>query len=242
MAEGQKLRGSQHWLQVAVNRCPDIIDGAIADAVGLASGETIEWVSPLEDDGFREYRDQPFLDRLGITLGARPLGESWPPRGPRWDGLARTSGRRCVLVETKANIPEFNSVPSRAAPASLQKIQAAFAETKAFLRIRSETDWSRCFYQYANRIAHLYLLRELNKIDAILVFLYFVGDDTVPGREPVSREGWRAAISLANRHLGLRASSPWLRQNVFDIFLDADDLRHANLSPVFPAGGENAWR
>ena len=201
MSSGRKLRGSQRWLQVAVNRCPGIIDGAIADTVGLAPGETIQWVSPLESDGFREYRDNPFLDRIGITLDSRPLGKSWPRRGPQWDGLATTSDGRCLLIEAKANIPEFNSVPSHASPASLQRIQASFAETRAFLRIRSKVDWSDCFYQYANRIAHLYLLRELNKVDATLVFVYFSGDDTVPGREPVSREGWQAAIYLARAHL-----------------------------------------
>ena len=85
MTEEQKLRGSQRWLQVAVNRCPDIIDGAVADAIGLASGETIEWVSPLESDAFREYRDQEFLDRLGATLDSRALGEFRPRRGPWGD-------------------------------------------------------------------------------------------------------------------------------------------------------------
>ena len=155
LTEGQKHRGSQRWLQVAVNRCPDIIDGAVADAIGLASGETIEWVSPLESDAFREYRDQEFLDRLGVALNSRALAEFWPRGGPWWDGLARTSEGRCVL---KANIPEFDSDPSRASPASLHRIQAAFAETKAFLRVRSETGWSRRFYQYASRITHLHLL------------------------------------------------------------------------------------
>ena len=226
MTESPAIRGSQRWLQVAVSRCPEVLARATADAGGLAPDETLQWVSPLEDDGFREYRDQEFLDRLGVTLASRPLAEFWPPRGPRWDGLAKTSGGRCVLVEAKANIPEFNSDPSRATPWSLRKIRAALDETKEFLHIRSETDWSQCFYQYANRLAHLYFLRELNKVDAVLVFLYFAGDDTVPGVPPVSREGWQAAISLANEHLGLRASSPWLRRHVFDVFLDVDDLRH----------------
>ena len=155
LPERRKLRGSQRWLQVAVNRCPEVLDWAIAGTVGLASGETIEWVSPLESDAFREYRDQEFPDRLGVALNSRPLAEFWPRGGPWWDGLARTSEGRCVL---KANIPEFNSDPSRASPASLHRIQAAFAETKAFLRIRSETGWSRCFYQYARWITHLHLL------------------------------------------------------------------------------------
>ena len=227
MTEGQKHRGSQRWLQVAVNRCPEVFDRAVAGAIGLAPGETLEWVSPLESDAFREYRDQEFLDRLGVAPNSQPLGDFWPRRGPKWDGLARTSGGRFVLVEAKANIPEFNSDPSRASPASLRRIQGAFAETKAFLKVRWETDWSRCFYQYANRIAHLYFLREVNGVDAVLVFVYFVGDTTRPRVKPVSREGWEAAIALANEHLGLRASSPWLWKNVFDVFLDVDDLRHA---------------
>ncbi len=227
MTGSPALRGSQRWLQVAVNRCPEVLDRAISGAGGCAPGEVLEWVSPREHDGFREYRDQEFLNRLGATPGSRPLAEFWPSRGPRWDGLARTSGGRCILVEAKANIPEFNSDPSHAGCASLRKIRAALDETKEFLHIRSETDWSRCFYQYANRIAHLYFLREVNRVDTVLVFLYFVGDDTRPGVQPVSREGWEAAIALANEHLGLRASSPWLRQHVLDVFLDVADLRHA---------------
>ena len=192
MAGGQQLHGSQRWLQVAVNRGAEIIDGAMADAAGLAPSETVRWDSPLESDGFREYRDQEFLDRLKVRPAFRGLSDFWPHGGPRWDALGRTSGGRRLLVEAKANIREFNSDPSRAGSASLTKIRAALAETKDFLGVRSETDWTRCFYQYANRIAHLYLLRELNGVDAVLVFVYFLGDTTVSGREPVSREGWES--------------------------------------------------
>ena len=155
LPERRKHRGSQRWLQVAVNRCPEVFDRAVAGAIGLAPGETLEWVSPLESDAFREYRDQEFLDRLGVALNSRPLAEVWPRGGPWWDGLAWTSEERSVL---KANIPEFDSDPSGASPALLHRIQAAFAETKAFLQVRSEAGWSRRFYQYASRIAHLYLL------------------------------------------------------------------------------------
>ena len=42
------LRGSQRWLQLAVNRCPNVLDEAVAKAIDLDQGETIEWVSPLE--------------------------------------------------------------------------------------------------------------------------------------------------------------------------------------------------
>ena len=47
MTEGQEISGSQRWLQVAVNRCPEVFDRPIAGAVGLAPDEALEWVSPL---------------------------------------------------------------------------------------------------------------------------------------------------------------------------------------------------
>ena len=62
------LSGSQRWLQIAVNRCPDVIDSAIADALDLCPGEEIEWLSPLESDCFAEYRDAKFVKRLGVSL------------------------------------------------------------------------------------------------------------------------------------------------------------------------------
>ena len=218
------LRGSQRWLQIAVNRCPGIVDDAISRTMGLGQDETIEWRSPLESEDFIEYRDQAFLERFGVNPRHRQLSDFWPARGPVWDGLARTSAGRSLMIEAKANIPEFNSSPTGASGRSLTKIEAALEETKSFLHVRSETDWTRCFYQYANRLAHLYFLRELNGIDAALVFVYFTGDTTVPGVDPVSRDGWEAAIALATNHLGVRPSSPWLRENVVDVFIDVNDL------------------
>ena len=181
---------------------------------------------PLESDSFIEYRDQAFLERLSISPQHRPLEEFWPRRGPVWDGLARTSGGRCLLIEAKANIPEFDSSSTRASEEPLRKIRQAFDETRTFLGVSADTDWSKCFYQYANRLAHLYFLRELNKVDAALVFVYFLGDTTVPGRNPVTREGWEAAIGLATHHLGVRTNSRWIRENVADVFIDVNDLRH----------------
>ncbi len=219
-------RGSQRWLQLVVNRCPEVIDAAIREELDLCQDKTIEWLSPLESDCFREYQDQAFLDRLCAKPQHRPLKDFWPARGPVWDGLARTSCGRSLLIEAKANIPEFDSSPTGATGKSLHLIRQSLEETRRFLRVRSETDWTRSFYQYANRLAHLYFLRELDKVDAALVFVYFVGDKTVPGKEPVSREGWEAAISLATHHLGIRTHSQWMSDNVVDVFIDVDDLRH----------------
>ena len=225
--EGAKPRGSQRWLQIAVNRCPDVINKAVIDALKLPPDEGIEWLSPLETDTppFKEYRDAEFLGRLRVPLTKTPLEDFWPERGPAWDGLARTKSDRCLLIEAKANIPEFDSAPSAASSRSLEKIRQALDDTKKSLSVRQPVDWTKCFYQYANRLAHLYLLKDLNEIDAALVFVYFVGDTTVPGRKPVSREGWEAAIDLAHHHLGVRPNAPWMRENVFDVFIDVRDLK-----------------
>ena len=178
-----------------------------------------------------------------MTLHSRNTGtrSSFSSSTSSWNGnRLQTSGReearngtgwpapgdRCILVEAKANIPEFDSTPSAASSRSRVKIQQALDDTKKFLRAGKRADWTTCFYQYANRLAHLYLLRELNKLDAALVFVYFVGDTTVPGRKPVSREGWEAANDLALNHLAVRPHAPWMKQNVFDVFINVDDLRH----------------
>ena len=150
---GPKPRGSQRWLQLAVNRSPDTINSAIASAMKLTSEVGIQWHSPLEKDNFREYQDSHFLRNLGIELQQRKLSSFWPRRGPVWDGLASTSNGRSILVEAKANIPEFHSSPCGAGEKSLARIKRALDETKQFLSVQLDSDWARCFYQVANRLA-----------------------------------------------------------------------------------------
>ena len=116
-------RGSQRWLQIAVNRCPEVINSTIVNELGLCSSEKIEWLSPLECDGFVEYRDEQFIKRLGESLDKRPLKDFWPNSGPRWDGLALTSSGCLLLLEAKANIPEFDTNPTGATGTSLKENQ-----------------------------------------------------------------------------------------------------------------------
>ena len=222
--EGPKPRGSQRWLQLAVNRSPDIINAGIAPAMELPSGVSIQWHSPLEKDNFREYQDSHFLGNLGVELQHRKLSSFWPRWGPVWDGLASTSYGRSILVEAKANIPEFHSSPCGAGEKSLARIKQTLDETKQFLSVPSASDWTTCFYQVANRLAHLYLLKELNGIDAALAFVFFVGDTTISEEKCTSRQEWEQEISLMLEHLGIRRDSPWLHENVFDVFVKVDDL------------------
>jgi hypothetical protein len=214
-------RGSQKWLQVAVNQSPDMLNHAILDAAGLAPSTSIDWVSPLAVEDYVEYRDRELLDRLRIDLPYRSLASFWPRRGPVWDGLARTAEGELLLVEAKAHIAEMVSPPSRASAASLRMIDKALAETQQALAPRSAVSWSGTFYQLTNRLAHLYLLRALNRQPARMVFLYFVGDREIGG--PETRAEWEGAIKVTEIYLGLGRHK--LSRFVHHVFVSVKDLQ-----------------
>ena len=215
------VRGSLKWIQRAVNERPEYLNRMVRDACDIPDDEAIEWVSPLADDKWAEYRDDEFLNRLGIQLDARPLYDFWPRRGPQWDALAKTDAGGAILVEAKAHIREVVSSPSKASPNSLAKIGASLWETQRFLRVDTSIDWTATLYQYANRLAHLYLLRELNGIPARLAFVYFVGDEYMKGPRTIAE--WQAALTVVKSVLGLPRRHR-LSAYVADVFLDVAEL------------------
>ncbi len=76
--------------------------------------------------------------------------------------------------------------------------------------------WSELFYQYANRLAFQFFLREKNQIASRLVFLYFTNATDVDG--PATEEEWHGAIRLIHAVLGL---PPDLKSfGVYEAFLD----------------------
>jgi len=91
--QGPAKKGSQKWIQRLVDKKPDILNFLIREQLNLPDTDTIIWLSPLAGDGYAEYRDQAFLDLLGITLPRVSLSDFWPSRGPVWDGLGRSESR-----------------------------------------------------------------------------------------------------------------------------------------------------
>lgn len=83
-------------------------------------------------------------------------------------------------------------------------------------------DWTSTFYQYANRIAHLYFLRQQNGVRAHLVNVYFTGATDVDG--PATQEEWRGAITVVEAYLGLRRHR--LSKYVHKAFIDVAPLAH----------------
>lgn len=209
--------GSQRWLQIAIDQHQAIIDDMLQAALGLPSEDKILWISPVRSTKFREYRDMEALRQLGVeSLPVRALNTFWPRRGPVWDGLARTKSGKLIFIEAKANIPEAASPPTRATPDSRKLILQSLTEARHFFSPRATCEWAGTFYQYANRLSHHYLFRELNKLPSHLVFLYFINAEDVSG--PTSETEWRGAVRLLHAALGL--SSNRLPEGVHEVFLD----------------------
>lgn len=208
LVQPRAAKGSQHWVQEFVRTNSSRLDAAI----GLGS---LEWLSPTEIDEYAEYRDAAFVERLGVELAQRPLESFWPASGPAWDGLARTSFGTSVLIEAKSHVSEMVSTCEATSDDSREMIRAAFNETKKAFDVDPDIDWFEGHYQYANRLAHAYLLNELNSVPTELVFLYFIGDTEMGG--PATREEWRDEVMAVHASLGVIGQLP---RYVHDLFVD----------------------
>ena len=76
------------------------------------------------------------------------------------------------------------------------------------------------FYQYADRLAHLYFLKEQDGVEAYLVFVYFLNYPDLDGTK-TERE-WHAAIKVLHEALGIRGKVP--EKYVIDLFVDVGGL------------------
>jgi hypothetical protein len=124
------------------------------------------------------------------------------------------------LVEAKANVPELVSFCGAKDKESLKTISASLTETQRWLSCKEPSiDWKCGFYQYANRLAHLYFLKEKAHKEVYLVFLYFVEDSTYIS---TSINAWKSALELQKKLMGLSARS--LAGNVIDLFINTNEI------------------
>ena len=212
-------KGSLRWIQHVVNDCPDALSNPVIDAIGADKGQPVEWLSPKADDDYSEYRDQDFLDLLGIKLAKTSLNDFWPKRGPQWDALGRIEDKAYFLVEAKAHVSEIISSSQAKSAKSKLLISKSLNGIKNYLKLNPDIDLSKGFYQYSNRLAHLYLLKKLNDIPTYLVFVYFVNDHT---HIPTTRDEWNGALELMHALLATRKHM--LQKYVIDVFIDVKDL------------------
>lgn len=214
-AQGRAFKGSQLQVQIYVNRRQQELEQKLRDELETLDqmAARFEWVSPLELERFVEYQDVAFLRAVGLERLAPELASFWPTRGgPVWDGLARvhlrTGGQGVLLVEGKSYPNElFGPGCTAKADRSRQLIRSALEQTQTWLGLPVGADrWLGRLYQSANRLAHLYFLREVAGIEAWLLHACFVGDTD---HVPITEDAWRRGLKEADRKLGLAESSPY---------------------------------
>jgi hypothetical protein len=215
---GAAFHGSQRQIQLYVNKHSDKLSREVIAAIAsIPRDAQMHWVSPLANDHYREYSDEAFLDALGLGAFRRELAAFWPRGGPHWDALAKfdhagTPG--AIMVEAKAHSTEIhNERGTGASPESRKVIEASLQRTCEWLKVPYGPIWTKGLYQSVNRLAHLYFLREVAKVDAWLVNVYFLDDR---GYKPTSRDEWRCALVKLKEELGI-ANVPYSG----DVFLQA---------------------
>lgn len=213
-------KGSKKWIQKLVNEKSEILNNYLRQLHFLANEEA-RWLSPRKEDDYAEYRDQDFINTLGIELKGVPLSCFWPRGGPQWDALGKSSKGKLFLVEAKSHIPEIISTMRAKDDESMAKIRSSLEETRKFLRSKPKIDWTLGFYQYTNRLAHLYLLRKLNNLPAYLIFIYFINDREMNGPSTIGE--WKAATKLLNVYMGTEKHI--LQKSIGEIFIDVNSLR-----------------
>ncbi len=206
-------------MQKVVNENPELLNSMIGIDLDLPENEKISWLSPLEDDKFSEYGDKQFIKILDVKT-EKPLEDFWPSGGPQWDALGRSNAGSLFLVEAKSHIPELISSLKAENEDSVRLIHESLEKTKRYLNSNVEVDWSHRFYQYTNRLAHLYFLRVLNKLPAYLVFVYFFND--VEQKGPISVYEWEGVLKLLHSYLGLGRHR--LKKYICDLFIDVNIL------------------
>ena len=89
-----------------------------------------------------------------------------------------------LLVEAMSYTEELYGGGCGATGTSLIKIKAALQRTRRWLGVVDQVDWLGPLYPGANRLAHLYFLREILGVPTWFVNVCFTGDP----RRPTARE------------------------------------------------------
>jgi hypothetical protein len=117
----------------------------------------------------------------------------------------RSSEPEAGLKQRKSYPEEFRSGGTKAGDVSRERISSAIAATQQCSASRKRRAlWLDDLYQSANRLAHLYWLREVAGVDAWLVHLLFTDDHT---HRPATREEWEETLPSVDQDLGLTSQS-----------------------------------
>ena len=131
------------------------------------------------------------------------------------------------MIEAKSRIAEMKRKSGSDAkdPESIEKISDSLKKTQRFLGACLSVDWFNSpYFQYANRLAHLYWFREIKSLPAFLTMLYFLND--TDRRGPSDPSEWKTAIQKEEHCLGIPDTHP-LSDFVVSVFVDIKDIKQS---------------
>lgn len=204
--------------------------------IGLSPDSEIHWLDYGFDNsmisGDKEYKQREFFESIPKIFTPEVMAEFEKDDfgeilNQNWDGIFWVD-KTVYLVEAKAHTEEIKSDCKATSKSAISKIDWCFEETKHSFNILSTNDWKRNYYQMANRIVFLYLLKKHN-IEARLVNIYFVDGYEKKVVPPVSdklyiiqnknasKEDWEKNIKKEEDYLGIsNLNDKW----IFSVFVD----------------------
>jgi len=218
--------GSEFHLLRWMGRHRDKFDKSVCKALGVSG---IRWFdfefSKSDDIPDRELRGLDFIDQNSPHYKEvqSDYRNSWPQRGNQmnWDAVGM-AGDMYVLCEAKAHTGEIERGHYLDNTTKSAKQRAkAFNYAKQEIGVQENRDWLHSYYQMANRLYILALLKKYN-IRAMLLNIYFCGDKFRNKECPDNRNGWYKTINAEYEALGIKNNS-FINERVRHIFLPVDN-------------------
>jgi len=216
--------GSEFHLMRFLGRHRNDLDSLILKEIDYQN-KNIEWKDFLYDQKLeipdREYIGIEFLkNEENYSLINDKWKDLWPSNNhaQNWDAIAKIDNE-WLLIEAKAKKDEIIS-SSQASSDSLKKIKKEMDKLKKDYYIKSSNDWTKKYYQKANRILFFNFLKE-NNIQAKLVFVYFISGYLKNGIQEgvVSRNEWLSIIKEQDAYLGIQ-DNHLLKKHIVNVFID----------------------
>jgi len=220
--------GSEFHLLRWLGRHRNDLNKRVKDLLNITN---ITWL----DFNFDKTKDIPDKELIGLEFLKKDelnyenvlkiWKKEWPQSGNsmNWDLVGYTiqnNIKTWLLIEAKAHLNELKQDCGASSSISIEKIKTALsnAAKNNGIVISEDKPWTKKFYQFANRIYVLDLLKR-NGINAKLINLYFVGDMISNNRKsPKSRNEWQSKIKEMKDYLSVNTNN----LEIYELFLNID--------------------
>jgi hypothetical protein len=189
---------------------------------------SMEWLDYPKDDKRKsldgEHTGIDFLDKKIKTRISENWKKYWPQNGQKWDAVIYCSPivpdtnlkDKCIIVEAKAHLKEGIEKGSDAKDEkSIKKINDAFEATQKRFEIKTQNDWKKKYYQFANRLAFVNFMLD-NGIECSLLNIYFLNGWPNKPENVLEINAWKELINAEYSYLGINDIA---KKYISDIFV-----------------------